>query len=423
MISYSTNKHKKQVVSKNGFLCGIVLLIAILVGQTTKVFGGLGGYIYYALYYGRYLGTLLLFGYSMRHSVISNADVKRFVSIIKPIFILLICIQLISFITSPVPKMYGIRYWTRVLSIFLDKGFIYFLAITVWKLRGSKAIKTLLTTLLIDQFLVVLSVIIRYGLSGMTDSVKSVFSFQATSTNYFEVHELTFCIGLILIYYLFFAPNKNKWIILVLSFFFILGGKRIGFAGIIAAGCFGFLVKKKGLSKKKITVTGCLGVIICFLFLLLIYNNQFISLLNQKEISDMGRGLIYSYFTNRTSYSPSFLGWGLAGTSKVIENMDRGEISYMQSVRGVHSSILDSYINYGFLGYHIWSIIQLVYIPRKFFTLYGKKTATLYISLLLYAYVTYLTDNTEGYFMFQTTLLLVPLSESCEEIKKRGFRL
>lgn len=415
IASYSTRK--KWRVSKKGIACGTVILMAIMSDYLVNVFGITGGFLYQLLFSGRYIGTLFLIVLSLKGSKIPKFEIKRFVKIFLPFLWLLFVVEVIAFFTSEVPRIYGFRYWTRALSNLLGILFMYALVLSVWKLRGKQTINTFLSALLLGQLIVFVSVLLCHGLTGIVGSVKSIIFFRAESTNYFEVHELTFCLGLFIIYFLFFSENKNKhWKkILLLIFLFVLGGKRIGFAGIIVAALFAFLVHRKGLSKRMITIVGSVGIIICFAFLAIVYSESFITLLNDRGINDMGRGLIYRYFTTRSHFDPSYLGWGVAGTSKVIENLDRAEVLYMQGVRGVHSSILDLYINYGFCGYLIWSIINLIYIPRKFFSFYGKRTATLYISLLIYAFITYLTDNTAGYFVFQVTLLLIPISEYLQE--------
>ena len=108
----------------------------------------------------------------------------------------------------------------------------------------------------------------------------------------------------------------------------------------------------------------------------------------------------------------------MAGVAKVVENLDRSEVMYMAAVRGVHNDILKIYINFGFFGSLIWYVLNLVYFPVKFMEKYGKKVATIYMALILYLFVTYLTDNTESYFVCQVALLLIPITEYLKEKEK-----
>jgi O-antigen ligase len=160
---------------------------------------------------------------------------------------------------------------------------------------------------------------------------------------------------------------------------------------------------------------GIVGVLVCYGYLFIVYNNEFFAILNEHGINNMGRDLIYAYFVRRTKLSPTQMGWGMAGVAKVVENMDRSEVMYMAAVRGVHNDILKIYINFGFVGSLIWYALNLIYFPVKFMNEYGKKAATIYMALILYLFITYLTDNTESYFVCQVALLLIPITEYLKE--------
>lgn len=268
-----------------------------------------------------------------------------------------------------------------------------------------------------DEILIFISAIFHVGVAGIVESFLGAFAFSEGASNYFEVHELTFAIGLCIIYYLFFAERKKhntgKLVFLVISF--ILGSKRIGMAGIAAAGLFSLFVHKKGLSRRKLLTIGIVGVLVCYGYLFIVYNNEFFAILNEHGINNMGRDLIYAYFVRRTKLSPTQMGWGMAGVAKVVENMDRSEVMYMAAVRGVHNDILKIYINFGFVGSLIWYALNLIYFPVEFMNEYGKKAATIYMALILYLFITYLTDNTESYFVCQVALLLIPITEYLKE--------
>ena len=170
------------------------------------------------------------------------------------------------------------------------------------------------------EILIFISAIFHVGVAGIVESFLGAFAFSEGASNYFEVHELTFAIGLCIIYYLFFAERKKhntgKLVFLVISF--ILGSKRIGMAGIAAAGLFSLFVHKKGLSRRKLLTIGIVGVLVCYGYLFIVYNNEFFAILNEHGINNMGRDLIYAYFVRRTKLSPTQMGWGMAGVAKVL---------------------------------------------------------------------------------------------------------
>ena len=82
----------------------------------------------------------------------------------------------------------------------------------------------------------------------------------------------------------------------------------------------------------------------------------------------------------------------------------------MVAVRGIHNDILEIYIEAGFLGSLLWFGYQWLYVPLKLYNNMSKRTATLYMALIIYSFITYFTDNTEGYFVFQVTLFTLPLA-------------
>lgn len=405
-------------VKRTHLLCGMVVFLALVSGQSGKLFGISGGTLYQLLFFSKYIATAGLTAYalSVRRKVL-DSEVKKMFKIFSLLIVLMVITEIIAAVKSPVPAMFGVKYWTRSLFVFLDRICIYVLVADIWTLCEKKAVDCLTFTFLIDELLVFVSAIFKVGPVGILNSFLNAFALKEGSSNYFEVHELTFCMGLCIIYYLFFDEKKKNKIgrICLLIVGFILGAKRIGLAGIAAAGLFSLFIHKKGLTRRKLVITGTIGIVICFLYLFIIYNNEFFVLLNQYGINNMGRDLIYAYFTRRTKLDMSQIGWGMAGVAKVVENMDRSEVLYMAAVRGLHNDIMKIYINFGFGGSLLWYAFNLLYVPIKFFERYGKKVATIYMSLILYMFVTYCTDNTEGYFVCQVALILIPITEYLKE--------
>ena len=407
---------KKLILNKGKFYSGIVLLLALFSGQSYKLFSIIDGnnILYKILFFSKYISTLGLTLYVlMKQKKNLNFEIKRVIKIFYPLIFLMLIIEIIAIFKSEVPNVFGIKYFTRSIFIFLDRIFIYILVIDLWILVGKKAIDYLSNIFFIDEILILIRAFFQVGFKGIINSFFGAFAFSEGSSNFFEVHELTFSMGLLIIYYLFFEREKRKkfFRIILLIFCFILGAKRIGICGLIVASLFSLFIYKKGLTRFKLILLGIIGILICYGYLFILYNEKFFLLLNHYGINNMGRDLIYTYFIKRSKFSLFQIGWGIAGVSKVIENMNRAEVLYMVTVRGLHNDILKIYINFGFCGSLIWYIFNFIYIPLKFFRNYGKRISTLYLSLIIYMFVTYLTDNTEAYFICQVTLLIIPLAK------------
>lgn len=400
-------------ISRNGLVCGTVVFLQLLWMQTKVFFPGLGGIAYQLLYYMKYIGTFAVFALALstpRESKIT-ARQREYIKLFIPLFALYFIVELFSFFSSPVTQAYGISFVTRSIAYILDKICVVLMVSSVWILRKDKAIDCVCGALLFDSVLIILFAIPRIGVSGIIYTLGEVFGLAESPSSLLEVHELTYCIGLCLIYYLFFSKEKlNLGKLVLLIFFFIIGGKRIAFAGIVVSGIFAFFVRKKGLRKGTIFTVGLVGIAVCFGYIAILYNGEFLTTMATYGINVMGRDAIYSYFLTRTKFSPDHLGWGLAGVSKMIENMSRSEVGNMVVVRGLHNDILKIYIDFGFLGSLLWFVYQLLYMPIQLFKKLGKQDATLYLALAIFAFVTYLTDNTENYFVFQSILFLIPLT-------------
>lgn len=401
---------------KNSQLFGILIVLSALIGnQSARLFGLSDGIVFKILYFSKYLvatGFLLYYIANSRKTKITRYELNKFISLSFPLFVLMLICELVALFESPVPSIYGMKYWSRSFYVMIDRVFVWVTCFCVWAFGWKNSLKCVSDAVVIDSLIIIICAIFRVGFTGIISSITSVFG--GSSENFFEVHELTFCIGMLLVYYLFFCKKKNlrtKLLVTLLLIVFIIGDKRIGFAGIIVAGIFSYVVNRRGLSRKMLYIVGIMGIVASFVYLWLVYSNILFDILSVRNIGSSGRDIIFGYFTRRTEFSINQTGWGLAGINKVIENWDASEVMYMQSVSGLHNDILSVFITYGFVGSVFWFAFYLIYLPQAFYKRFSKRTATIYMLLIIYLFVTYLTDNTANYFLCQVLLLLIPLAE------------
>lgn len=398
-------------------LCGIVILFQLLWMQTNAIYPSINDRLYKILYYMKYFGCFLLLFYTVFIKRKNNevSLYKKYVKIFFPLFIIIFIVQFFAFAQSPIAEKYGTRYWTRSLTNILDKICILMEVACIGILCGDKVLSVITKTLLIDSIILCMFTMIR---AGFSEVLKVFLYVLGLSNNYsyaaalLEVHELTYCIGLLLIYYLYFYKSNNKKDILLkvlLIIFFILGGKRIGFAGIICAGAVAFVIYKKGLSTSGIKFFGIAGTVICMLYLVLLYNGEFMNYLASHNINAMGRDSLYSYVIGETEFSVTNLGWGYGSVSKVLENVTKADVGNMVNIRGLHNDILKTYIEFGFVMTILWLLFNLYNVPIEMSKKISGKSATLFMLLNIYTFITYLTDNTENYFVFQVILIILPV--------------
>lgn len=401
-------------IKKSSLLCGCVLILQLLWLQKKVFFPDLSGIAYQIIYYMKYFGTAILVVYTLsKQRDCKYSDIQRkYISTFMPLFGLFMLIEVVTTVGGTPLDTYGLSYCTRLVAYILDKVCVLVEVSCIYLLCRENTIKCVTSALLVNGLSLIFICIMRTGLSATLSVFLQLFGLD-TTTSLLEVHELTYCIGLLIIYYLFFnRSGKRRYFltILLLIIVFWSGNKRIGFAGILFAGVFSLLVHRKGLSRRLLVTVGLTGAFVSVVYVSLLYNGGFLNLVAQYGINIMGRDSIYSYFINRTEFSGTFLGWGLAGVSKVIEGMTKAEVGNMYTARGLHNDILKIYIECGFIGSIAWYLFQLVYIPINILKKFGRHKSTLYMALAIFAFMTYLTDNTENYFVFQVLLFLLPLA-------------
>ena len=78
----------------------------------------------------------------------------------------------------------------------------------------------------------------------------------------------------------------------------------------------------------------------------------------------------------------------------------------------LHNDILKIFIELGALGFTLWAGINYILYPSYWMKQHDTETGLLYIAILAYMSVTYLTDNTAFYFWSCIGLKLIPMSYS-----------
>ena len=234
------------------------------------------------------------------------------------------------------------------------------------------------------------------------------------SKNYLELHDLVLSLGCIFVYFIYKINMQNKitkndfFNILIILLILGLGMKRITILGIIISFIFIKFIKYVS-EKNKIKVCKILGVavsIICYVFVFFILNGEILYELCAKyNINLMGRNYYYDVIAGYGEFSIKFLGTGRNSVSKILTE----QYNYLH-VGGVHSDILKSYVENGFIVFGLWLWYYLFFITKKYAKKYGNTAAILYFSLTLYTFILYFTDNVENYFIYQLFYIIIPIT-------------
>ena len=87
----------------------------------------------------------------------------------------------------------------------------------------------------------------------------------------------------------------------------------------------------------------------------------------------------------------------------------------------IHNDFLRMYLNMGFVGYWIWLWCFLIVRLRYWFRQGGKNAGCLFLSICIYCFVLYATDNTIYYPYTMIACALVPMSYHMDSLADKAL--
>ena len=147
-----------------------------------------------------------------------------------------------------------------------------------------------------------------------------------------------------------------------------------------------------------------------FFYLKVVRDGSFSELMSKLGIDMMGRNYIWSLTNSYYRLSPTYMGLGFEAVDRISKEWyDAGLV---QAAFMFHNDILKVFVELGFPGFTVWSLVQYVVYPVYFNKKFGTEVALCYIALLFYMSFTYMTDNTAFYFWCTMGLRMIPLAYS-----------
>ena len=250
--------------------------------------------------------------------------------------------------------------------------------------------------------------------------IRSVFFFQdlVNVNNYLEVHDLTFALGFFLIFFLVFGKKcniSNLNLKIVISFIYIfLGYKRIELLAILVVALFYYLFDRYSkTTSRKYIVPGIIAILICFLFIAIIYDHRLNTIAMQYNINFNHRLDTWQYWANKTKFSIGFWGLGIGYVDKetFLLHGKNGLINNgLIVLSGMHSDLFKKYVEIGMIPFFIWLIYILIFKTKILYKKQGFLVAEIYLLLTIYAIILYLTDNIYSYFLCNCCYILIPMA-------------
>ncbi len=230
--------------------------------------------------------------------------------------------------------------------------------------------------------------------------------------------------------YLYFKVDKQaeKWIPLKIFVSFLimfLCGKRSAFVGIFIGFIGYYFTKNRSYAMyKKLRVWAfifvCAYVLIIKLKILTWLSNQF-------GIDSSGRLYVWDWFNNQYSLSPLYLGHGFQYIHKYMQ-AGLGEngraFSLVNDFNYLHNSILQLYIENGFILFIFWFCFYLIIFPKHVYLKFGKHCGSIYHILTFSMLAIYTTDNPLVFPFYQLSfyLFVIMIYEHSNNITNITFK-
>ena len=258
---------------------------------------------------------------------------------------------------------------------------------------------------------------------GIIESISSVVTCIVTFgkaegfVRALEIHDITFLFGQFFIYYLMFAPRgtssekrMRRWGVILSFFFILLGLKRSTLPAILLVCVYIKLLRISGNPRKLILATGIGLFLFFYLYLYLTRSGILIAFMESLGIDMMGRDVLWSLPNDYYELSPFWKGLGFEGVTDLVNTWYQEGL--INRAYPLHNDILKIFIELGALGFTLWAGINYILYPSYWMRRHNTETGMLYMAVLCYMTVTYLTDNTAFYFWSCIGLRLIPMSYS-----------
>lgn len=213
-----------------------------------------------------------------------------------------------------------------------------------------------------------------------------------------EVHNLTYCMGLALIFYILDRENYSskffEIMTIVLLLGIIIGNKRTLYLGLVFTLFMYFLFSKFENSKlQMMKIVFLMYIIGAFIYLYMIKSGIFSYLIGLLHVNDMSRLKFWNYFSDAYKLSPFYIGRGI---SYVDLRMAQQETMYQLRITiktSLHNDLMKAYIGWGFIPF-LYYFINIFFLRVKDFVKLGlQKNGWKYFVVVSYTFWLYFFDN------------------------------
>lgn len=234
---------------------------------------------------------------------------------------------------------------------------------------GKDTVRLIVISGLISYATVFIQYIQRAGLKGL------VFFQHVVNGVGLEVHDLTYCMGLVFIYYLLSDEYSNSYKIKALipiSIAIIYGNKRSLFLGLaISILIYVLLNRFESQSLQLLWIVFGIYIVGAFIFLWLVKSGVFATILTYFNIPDMARLRIWNYFSDSYTLTPGYWGRGIAYTDNRMVLRETMQSLDITNKIPIHNDILRIYIGWGFIPF-LYYLVNFFLLQIRWFRKQGN---------------------------------------------------
>lgn len=308
--------------------------------------------------------------------------------------------------------------WSNLIYYNVTPILLCLMAISAYNSFGKKAITGVVAAAVANYVIYIITCVIKYGPLSLFEA-----GHGTEASSLLEVHELTFVFGIIIVYLIvsgFLKEKKsNKYLVILLSVFCLLGFKRILIAAMAVCVVMYFVLKRL---KKPYVIIG-LSIVMIVISLLWVYICSDLRLLTrlsgEYDINLMGRNWIYSNFYNYYEFSPSYVGGGVGYVQQLIGKM--ATMVFKDHTIGLHNDFLRLFIELGFFPYLGYFLLILPVSIKLIYNYSDSHTSLVYFVLWSVTLLCVATDNLFTYPNYMFTFLLLIII-SINESRSRGTK-
>lgn len=287
---------------------------------------------------------------------------------------------------------------------------------------GSQGIRYTVIGLLLGNLCIAISVLLKRGLATGVSEMLSFFlhlgSVDNPTSRGFEIHDLTFAFGELVIFYLAFgAKEKHRVFFLTASTaFFILGWKRIAMPAVVLVPLYIWWLRRRREAFQQ-QFTALLGIgmtVAAFVFIFIIRSGLLEYITQTYGVNMMGRTQLYAFIEPHYKISVTYIGHGIGYITEVMRNAIASSTAVLNHEESIHSDILARYVELGFPGNLVWSLLYYWYTFRSLAKTQSVEVGLVFFAGLLFCYLTYFSDNTVSYYHINWVLRLLPICKALE---------